>query len=105
MKKKKLNRMLRDAKSHYLSTIIEGSHSSRELFRVAYEMLGSTCSPLLPSSIPWCELPDSFNTFFIDRIIKIRDDIDHQTSLLHNDPVFQGSNLIEFHSVSERTYQ
>ena len=62
--KNKVNRMLRDAKSHHLRTRIEGSHSSRELFRVAAEMLGSTCSPLLPSSIPRCELPDAFNTFF-----------------------------------------
>ena len=33
--------------------------------------------------------------------MKIRDDLDYHTSLLHNDPVFQGSNLSEFHSVSE----
>ena len=56
---------------------------------------------MLPCSIPPADLPDSFNHFFTDRIRKIRDDLDYELGQLHNDPVFHGSYLSEFHSVSE----
>ena len=100
--KNNVNCLIRDAKSSHLRKKIECADSSRELFKIANELLGGNGRPILPGSIPSAELPEAFNLFFMDRIEKIRAELNHQATQKHNDdPVFQGSNLNEFHSVSE----
>ena len=101
LEKNKVNRMVRDAKSHFLGKRIKGSGSSRELFRIAHEMLGDAGSPTLPSSIPSSELSDSFNNFFIARIAQIRHDMSNQPSQPNNDEKLQGSTFSEFGCVTE----
>ena len=99
--KNNVNRLIRDAKASHLRKKIECADSSRELFKITNELLGGNGRPILPGSISSADLPEAFNLFFMDRIEKIRAELNHQPTQQHNDPVFQGSNLNEFHSVSE----
>jgi hypothetical protein len=93
--------MIRDAKTSHLCEKIDGADSSRELFRVTFELLCGAGRPELPSSIPLAELPDSFNRFFIDKIEQIRQDMPSHTSQLDTDPIFGSSPFSEFQCVSE----
>ena len=85
-----VNRLIRDAKSTHLRNKIESADSSRVLFKITTEMLGNASKPVLPLYTPAADLPDSFNNFFIERITKIRDDLDNQTSLLRNESSIPG---------------
>ena len=98
--KNRANQMVRDAKTMHLCDRIKSADSSRELFRVTAEMLGGSGRPILPSSIPTADLPDTFNRFFIDRIAQIRQGMP-KSSRIDSDPIFEGSPLSEFHCVSE----
>ena len=87
--KNRANQMVRDAKTMHLCDRIKSADSSRELFRVTAEMLGGSGRPVLPSSIPTADLPDTFNRFFIDRIAQIRQGMP-KNSRIDSDPIFEG---------------
>jgi len=94
-----VNHLICDAKRQYICKRILVANSSKELFRLTGELLGKPTIPVRPSTIPIATLPDAFNTFFIDKIINLRQELQ---SLSH--PVdgthFHGNSFDTFHPVT-----
>ena len=74
--KNRVSRLVRDAKRDYVCQKISGSQSSAELFRLASEMMGSGGGSALPGKISAEQLPDKFNSYFIEKICNIRNTFD-----------------------------
>ena len=55
---------------------IDSSSSSRQLFAVLSELLGTSSTTPLPSDIPRSDLPDRFCDFFSDKTDRIGNDLD-----------------------------
>ena len=84
----------------YILEKISSSKSSKELFNVFNDMTGKKKTLTLPTNVPVNELPDKFNSFFIDKIEVIRNQLDLQSQ----SPIFnkyEGPVFSIFSSVSE----
>ena len=77
------------------------SKNSKELYSIFGKLTGKQSSLILPSDTPAESLPDKFNSFFIDKISKIRcalDSFDNIQTIKHTD--FSGNTLTLFRPVS-----
>ena len=92
------------AKSLFYCHKITEAKSSKELYQIANTLSARTKSTLLPTIFPLPELPDLFSEFFVNKIKKIRMELDAQTVAAH--PIgkqFRGEPLTSFLPVSEAT--
>ena len=66
-----VSNMISRAKKDYLCHKIVNCGSSRELFRLSSQMMGTFGDTMLPSNISLGSLPDKFNEFFVHKIEEI----------------------------------
>lgn len=73
-----VNRLCTDAKSEFLSNrILECGKDQKRLYDVTKSLLGSTDSCVYPSNVSESRLPLLFSEFFLDKIVKIRNDLSY----------------------------
>ena len=98
-----LNHMIKEAKREFFTTRLRDADSSqKELFNTFAQLTGSRKVTALPSNIPEDDLPDSFATFFDDKIAKLRSELDSHTSnqmVSHSRTI--PSPLVELSSTTE----
>ena len=76
---------------------ISSTNNSKQLYSVFGKLTGKQTSLILPSDTPSQYLPDKFNSFFIDKISKIRTQLDSVTCLYsHFDTDYSGTVLNSF---------
>ena len=69
-----INFLMKDAKREFVSgKIMESKDDKKKFFSVTKNILNWKSDPVLPSNCPLERLPNDFNHFFIDKIIKIQD--------------------------------
>ena len=90
--KRKISRLVSDAKSTFYNFKVSTSSTVKELCRLTNNLLGKCTSTPLPSVYPTGQLPQAFSDFLVNKVRQIRDSIDRQ--------VVHPSS----HSVSERRF-
>jgi len=97
-----VNRMIRDAKTHYMRNKITSAESSRELFKLCNTMLGASTATVLPGNIAHDKLAERFNDFFCEKIVTLRKKLDSYPPAPSStpDPPFSGTPLSSFKPVS-----
>ena len=99
-----VTRIVMKAKSLFYNCEIIFASSTKELYSITNNLLSKTKSTPLPTLFPLPDLPGLFSTFFRDKIIKLRLDLDSQpvaTSSLPLTNTFDGVSLCTFKPVSE----
>ena len=90
------------AKSMFYSNEIVRAKSSKELYRITNKLCARTNTTQLPSVFPSSELPSLFSGFFLDKISRLRQQLDSQTTVPHSiGKPFCGEPLTSFSAVSE----
>ena len=99
--------IINNRKTYYCDKI-KHCKNSKALFDIANEMKGISKTSLLPFKIPDCELPDKFGQFFLDKITKIRSDLDKSAIISQSRTnaencyiPYQGSTIKDFKPVTE----
>ena len=70
--------------------------SSRELFRLSNQLMGTLRGTVLPSNIPPESLPDTFSEFFVRKIELIRSSLDPDRPFPCDTVEFSGTPFAEF---------
>ena len=95
--------MLTDAKCrHIKNNIFQNKGNAKELFKITSGLLNPYVSNVVNDSEKMCE---KFNNFFVDKITKIREQLDDQnpmTSSENSNPMIN-STLSEFEPTSPET--
>ena len=81
---------------------IDSSSSSRQLFAVLSELLGTSSTTPLPSDIPHSDLPDQFCDFFSNKIDCIHDNLDTHSCEPPTFASFDGPQLSQFELVTSK---
>ena len=68
--------MIKEEKRKYILQKIASSNSSKELFKTFNDLISKKKNNSLPVDVPKNELPNTFNIFFTDKIVKIRNKLD-----------------------------
>ena len=92
--------LIREEKIQYFNNRIEGSGSSKDLFRVCNQLLEKTNIPVLPNNILPSEMRNAFNSFFLEKIDKIRDTLDNE-DVAPDFAGYSGTVLHQFKPVTE----
>ena len=74
--KNKTIKVINDEKKKYINEKITQSNNSRNLYSFFNKLTGKQSSLVIPSDTPIQTLPGKFNNFFVDKISKIRNDLD-----------------------------
>ena len=74
--KNKTTQLINHEKAKYINEKISSSSNSKVLYSVFNNLTGKRNAHVLPSDTPIENLPDKFNTFFIDKISNIRSTLD-----------------------------
>ena len=75
-----VNSLCNELKTEFFSSkIVECGRDQKRLFRVAKSLLGWKNAVDLPSNISESSMPSVFNDFFINKILKIRNDIGYES--------------------------
>ena len=68
--------VIAQAKTSYYTSSINECTTSKSLYTITNDLCGKNSDPILPNDIPKEELPDTFCSFFNDKVQNIRDDLD-----------------------------
>ena len=71
-----MSNLINKAKKYYICEKIIDCDSSRELFCLSNQMMGTFRGTVLPSNIPPESLPDKFSECFVSKIELIRSSLD-----------------------------
>ena len=93
--------ILREEKGGYYNNEITESKSSKDLFKIYDDLTGGDVSKPLPNICPPKELPTVFNTFFVQKIEQIREELDASPSEPEFDDFIGITPLSHFQHVSE----
>ena len=92
---------LEKEKCAYIRDRVSGSGSSRELIKTYNNLLGKAEKTSFPNNILEENLPTEFNDYFVNKVDRMRDDLDR----LPSDPTFEeqpcSESLTHFKAVSE----
>ncbi|XP_033100267.1 uncharacterized protein LOC117103762 [Anneissia japonica] len=102
------HRTLEDTRVSYLQSKIDGcGHDQRALFKLANKLLGRTTVENLPPSSSKLQLATDFNTFFVDKIKRLRQSISIKSKVSSftaaSHPSCHITKLESFETVSEDT--
>ena len=87
---KYINFLMKEAKQEFFSAqVIESTSDKKKLFEVAKKILNWKSDPVVPSSSSPDTLPNDFNDFFLNKIIKIRDALNLEIKNKAMDEVLQ----------------
>lgn len=98
-KKREHNNTVNEEKSKYLNEKLSSSTSSKELFRLCDRFLGDPVKSNLPTNFELDLLPNLFNNYFIEKVDKIRNDLDTSNTKPVFEP-FHGKSLSSFEPVT-----
>ena len=84
----------------YINDKISNSTSSKALFNIVNQLSGKLKSSINIGLSNAKESAEKFSLFFIEKIAKIRDDLDNLTTSLPSYDEFSGSKLSSFNLVS-----
>lgn len=98
--------MAQRKKTYYRSKVRECEGDSKALSRITSKLIGSNIDVVLPEHQAVKDLAEEFNSFFVEKIIKIRSNISlpsntpQDYSALCEDRIFNGIHLSSFTQVS-----
>ena len=75
-----VTKIVHNAKSEYFSSKIAKCTNCKQLFNVADKLLGKNVALPLPTTVSVECLPKLFSSFFHDKVAKIRENLDSETS-------------------------
>lgn len=95
-------------KTEFLSNkVIESEGDAKKLFHISKQLLGNSKKCVLPESNNNITLANKFNNFFLDKIVKIRDEISNAPTLeaisQAEQLLFPGSTKEKFHTFKPTT--
>ena len=96
-----VSNLIRKAKKDYICEKFVNCDSSRELFRLSNQMMGTFGDTVLPSNIPPESLPDKFSEFFVGKIEQIRSSLDSDRPVPTDTVVFSGTLFAEFQPITD----
>ena len=96
-----VSNLIRKAKKGYICEKIVNCDSSRELFRLSNQMMGTFGDTVLPSNIPPESLPDKFSEFFVGKIEQIRSSLHSDRPVPTETVVFSGTLFAEFQPITD----
>ena len=96
-----VSNLIRKAKKGSICEKIVNCDSSRELFRLSNQMMGTFGDAVLPSNIPPESLPDKFSEFFVGKIEQIRSSLDSDRPVPTETVVFYGTLFAEFQPITD----
>ena len=79
--KKKVTKIVHDAKSAYYSSQVQSSVTSKQLFNVCNRLSGKVKESLLPTVYPVTQLPQIFCDYFTKKVSDIRAHLDCNDSV------------------------
>ena len=95
-----VSNLISKAKKDYICEKIIDCDSSRELFRLSNQLMGTFRGTVLPSNIPPESLPDKFSEFFVRKIELIRSSLDPDRPFPCDTVKFYGTLFAEFKLVT-----
>ena len=103
--KKKVTRIISNARTNYYSGQIENCSDNRKLYGLINTLIGNEkCSPL-PTNFDCDQLPQIFSEYFLKKISDIRMELDQISDLGHSSLFYStnscSSSFSFFHTVSE----
>jgi hypothetical protein len=104
--KRAVTNIVHSAKISHYSAKIKECLTCKQLFRVTDHMLGNKMQSALPTIFPLVQLPQKFLTFFVEKIVTIRTNLDTFLTTqvpTHSDKKFNGRHFSDFESVDEST--
>ncbi|GFS07905.1 reverse transcriptase-like protein [Elysia marginata] len=72
--------LIKDLKRKYVNDKIVESRSSKEIFNICNDLLGKNKPKSLPNNFPPDKIPDVLNDFFVEKVDKIRQELDAKKS-------------------------
>ena len=78
--KRKVTRIVCEAKKAFFTSKVSSCESSKQLFSVCDQLSGRVKTSPLPTIHPIKQLPSMFSDYFVSKVAKIRSDLDQQTS-------------------------
>ena len=101
--KKCVTRLVDVTKTSYFCSMIRGSLSCKQLFRITNQLLGSKKTSPLPTVFPLIELPQRFLEFFYRKVQTVRNNLDCLASLPPScsESCFHGWPLRNFEPVNK----
>ena len=95
-----VSNLISKAKKDYICEKIVDCDSSREVFRLSNQMMGTFRGTVLPSNIPRESLPDKFSDFFVSKIEQIRSSLDPNRPFPSDTVEFSGTPFAEFQLIT-----
>ncbi|GFS17364.1 hypothetical protein ElyMa_001495600 [Elysia marginata] len=68
--------LINDLKRKFVNDKIVESRSSKEIFNICNDLLGKNKPKSLPNNSPPDKIPDVLNDFFVEKVDKIRQELD-----------------------------
>ena len=98
-----VSRLVDKAKRIYFNGKIEQAKSTKELFKLTNKLMTHSEPNKLPTMYPVIKLPSLFSTYFQEKIVKIRVELDAMqvTCQLPPPPPFTASSFVSFCPVTE----
>ena len=91
-------------KTYYMDKIENCGKNQKQLYQILNSLLKRSCEQDLPDHISDSQLVNKFNGFFVDKIVKIRENLSSSGYSYHPEPESDlESTLQEFVPVSEQT--
>ena len=100
-KRDDLCKIVENEKREHFNQKISSSGSSKELFKTCNELLGKSKAEILPTNIMADEVSNKFNSFFIDKVKGIRD----QLSVNNTQPEYGPFKGVAEFNIFERVNQ
>ena len=94
--------MLKSARKTKMSeTILECGTNTKCLYSLVNSIIGKLEKSPFPDDLSDNDLAEEFEDFFLNKITKIRDDLEQRNSTLIMSRVFTGEHLKNFHPMTE----
>ena len=98
-----VTKIVHNAKSEYFSSKISKCTNCKKLFNVADKLLGRNIALPLPTRVSMECLPRLFSTFSDDKVVKIREHLDSETTT--REPLSPYSHDVEYQHISSTSFE
>ena len=98
--KRMVNKLCDAAKQNYYNSKFECVKNCKDMYRLTNALFAKNQDPVFPTNIPKIDLPNSFSSFFCNKVEKIRHGFTPSDFQKFPDSQFTGNLLFNFESVS-----